>query len=172
MISQLISGDTYNLTYSNGTYPSSEGWALSLYINGAKPIAIDGVASSDDNGWTVTIDSTRSAFLTKGTYRYTYRVSKDGESFTVESGTLQVLPNPALGKETIPHAQKMLDLVEAAMLGNPEALTSMSLSGRSFSFMTMNELREERDYWRRELLVITRGPSRSSIGSIRLNVRR
>ena len=169
----IIAGDTTEFTWQDAAYPS-DAWTLKAYLVGPTVVAIDGVASGD--GFTVTIPATRTATLAAGLYDLTIRVSQGTTVTTVDSGLVDIRPNPALSPSKVVIAQRMITLIEKALTGqleDGEAFEALSISGRSLTNINRLELLEERGFWLRELRGLKNGRNgMSGIRSIALNVGR
>ena len=112
----LFQGDTLTFQKSLTDYPATDGWSLSYYF-----VATDGSgkafnfsASSSGNNFLV---STPTSGFEIGTYQGRAKVTKDGESFTVWQGTIEILPNLEQGGDLRSHARKTLDNIEAVIEG-------------------------------------------------------
>lgn len=125
-------------------YPASD-WSLVYYLrrNGQTLTSFSGTADGDTHSVTVAA-STTAAFVA-GTYDFIGWVTKGTEKFEVFNSTLEVLPNPTNSSAYDPrsHAQKVLDLIEAAMEGRAEnGIESYSIGGRSINKIPLQELRK------------------------------
>lgn len=94
------------------------------------------------------------------------RVAYSGESFVVESGWVEVKPDPASSVK-FDHrswARRTLDAVEAFLEGNATtAQQSMSIAGRSISRWSIAELTQLRNDLRAEVRTEEQG-SRAGLG--------
>lgn len=168
----LLAGDTCKFEFSDSRYPSSE-WTLTFILNTASQLAITGVAQADDS-FMVTLSAAQTATLTSGLAIYALRVSKDGETYTVDAGHIDVKPNPLYAVGSIIVAQRMIELIETALVGqlsDGEAIEAMSIAGRSLTNISRTELLKERSYWLQELQSLKNAKNGASgIRSIRLSV--
>jgi hypothetical protein len=91
----LTAGDTFSLTASLPDYPAGDGWVLKLRFvphSAGTAIAITGTASGDDHVASAT--ATATAAYTAGAYSATAWVELGAVKTTVETGSLQILPDP------------------------------------------------------------------------------
>lgn len=153
-MNNVISGDTYKATYQDTTYSPSTA-TCRLFITGPNSINVAGV-DNGEGGWLFTLSATQTALLTSGTYTYAYRVTVSGEIYTVSSGVIRVLPNPADTTPKVVFAEKMLQAIERVLEGQLSpaeavAVQSFSVGGRSLTMLSREELMEERGKWIRSL---------------------
>jgi len=119
----LTAGDTVLWSIDLPAYSPADGWALALYLHlaGAVVQTLESAPSpTDPNGHEVRIAAAVTAELTPGDYRYVATVSNGTERYTVGSGVLKVLidpANPPAGYDPRTHAEKGLAAVEAVLEG-------------------------------------------------------
>lgn len=170
----LLAGDTCTFTFVDSRYPSSS-WVLTCILNASAQLNVTATAESDDS-FTVTLTAAQTAPLKAGLYPYALRVSNAGEVYTVDSGYIEVRPNPLYAAGSISVASRMLDLIDTALLGqlsDGDAIEAMSISGRSLTNISRLELLEERAYWQLEFQRLKGAKNGSSgIRSIRLDIGR
>lgn len=150
-LAYIISGDTHQFEYDNSDYPASS-WTVKYHLVGPTPLTV--VATADGDTHVITISAAQSAVLTAGIYNYALRAYSGDTVYTIESGQVQVQPNPASAQSNILLAQRMLTLIEAALtnqLTDGEAMEAISIAGRSISNISRLELIEERGFWYSEL---------------------
>lgn len=117
-ISELIAGTTVNFLTAGGDYPASEGWVLSYRLvrrSGAGAITLTASAEGDDHRVQETAANT--AAWVADTYSWASRVTKAGEVYEVDSGTIVVKPNIGTQTGTFDNrsqAQRALDDAKAA----------------------------------------------------------
>lgn len=116
------------------------------------------IAATETNGYYLfTVASATSAAYTAGDYHWQLEVTQtsSGNRVVVEEGDFKILPdldNDSADVRT--HAEKMLALLEVIIetkAANGD-VSSYSINGRSANKMSFAELREERDYYRSEVL--------------------
>lgn len=145
MQTQLIAGDTFSYTLADSSYPSS-GFSGVLYLGNksANSVAVSG-------SLTFTISAASTQTITAGIYQGSIRLieTATGIVTTVKAWTVSVMNNPATQPVTN-IAYRMVELIDKALINqleDGEAVESLSLSGRSVSFMSREELMTERAYW-------------------------
>lgn len=127
-------GTTVAFTKSYTDYPADDGWALTLYLAGARVYDVEAVA--DGSAYAVTIPAT--APLVAGLYKWSERVEKAGEVYEVAYGTVTVTDN--LAEATDGSSQEWLErtvpILRAHVEGRLRAgLESYSIAGRAVSKM-------------------------------------
>lgn len=149
----LRAGDTWKWATSHSDYPSGDGWELATAFRGADSLDVDGVAGG--GGWISTGAAADTADLTAGRYSWVSRVTKDGETFTIGSGTLDVLPDLTAAADPFDgrsHAEKQLDAAEVALLalvGKQHA--SVSFGDQSYTLQDVEKLKRVRDQLREQV---------------------
>ena len=145
----LYAGDTWTWTRDGGAYPADT-YTLTYYLRNAKS-KIDVNAIADGTMFSVSIPASTTATYRPGRYEWIARVSGPAGSFTVGSGSMEVLPNLGLGvlQDGRSHARKVLDAIEA-VIENRATLdqSSYSIGGRSLSRMAVSELISFRDRYK------------------------
>ena len=167
---QIVAGDSIGWTKSLSNYPASAGWALSYTL--VSPTArqvINGSASGDD--FLLAANATTTAAWAPGTYTWTAAVSKGTDRYTIESGQVEILADPATaasGLDTRSHVKKTLDALEAVIEGKAaNDQLAVSVAGRSITRMSPEELLSWRDKYNalyiREQVRAGNRPSRSRV---------
>jgi hypothetical protein len=149
MQTQLIAGDTFIYTLDDSTY-SANAFTGVLYI-GSK--SATGVNVSGSLKFTIAAANTQT--IVPGIYQGSIRLTEIATSIvtTVKAWTVRAVNNPAT-TPVINIAYRMVELIDAALIGqlaDGEAVESLSLSGRSVSFMSREELMNERAYWQQSI---------------------
>lgn len=156
--SELRAGDTWKWTRTLGDYPASTPWTLKYrFKNAAGGFEITASASGD--GYSVTVTAAASAAYAAGSYDWIGWVenSDASEKYTIDTGTLLVLPNLRSGTATAAqdvrsHAQTVLDAVEA-VIENRATLDqeAYEIAGRSLKRTPLAELFKFRRLYRAEV---------------------
>ncbi len=112
----LVAGDTFAWQRDLSVdYPAST-WALIYYLDReGKRYTINATASGDVH--VVSVAGSETASYEPGRYRWHARVN-DGTTFkTIESGWIEITPNPADNKtkDWRSHARRMLEAIEAVL---------------------------------------------------------
>jgi hypothetical protein len=121
MHSRFSAGDTFSLTTSLSDYPASAGWTLTHRFvprsGSATPIEVVCTASGDAH--VALVAATVTDDWVAGTYTFASYVSKAGEIHTVDTGTIELLPDPraATTLDTRTDAQVALANVRAMLQG-------------------------------------------------------
>ena len=114
----IIAGDSVTWQRSLPDYPASAGWVLGYALRGPKNIDFDATADGDSH--LVAVAASVTAPWPAGFYTITSFAKKAGERYTVETGSLEVLPDPAglnAVQDLRPHCKKVLDAIEAVLEG-------------------------------------------------------
>lgn len=112
-------GDTLTWRRTVADYPATDGWALAytLLSPTADKITLTATASGPD--YLISVAAAATAAWPPGPRTWVARVTKGAEVHTICTGTLNVLPDltAATTYDGRSHARKMLDAIEAALLG-------------------------------------------------------
>jgi hypothetical protein len=139
----FYSGDSLKWDASFPDYPAPT-WALTYTLNlQITPTTIYTVtATANGTGFSVSVSPAVSATWTAGTYSYVARVSNGTNVFTVDTGIIKVLPNPATATTDLrSHARRTLAAIEATIEGRAShAELEFSAFGRTLKYCTLAEL--------------------------------
>lgn len=140
---EIIVGNTIKWDRDDLTdYPASDSWVLSyVLINATHKITITAAANGD--GHRVEVSAATSAAYNAGTYQWKAFVSKSGERYDVDQGTMEVLPNFAVAStyDSRSHAKKVLDAINAVIENRATVdQESYSIMGRSLKRTPMADL--------------------------------
>jgi hypothetical protein len=119
--SEIIAGDSLNFLTTTPNFPASQSWVLTyklIPLAGGTPITITASAEGDDHR--VTVLASVTALYAPMEYSWEAYVTKALERYTVDSGTVKVLPDPSVATtlDNRSHARKMLALIELALEGH------------------------------------------------------
>lgn len=158
--SSLIAGDTWEWEADYGDYPAGTWTATAYFENSAESFTVSSSASGTTHAFAET--ATNTAAFVAGSYYVRVRVVSGAESYTVESGWIEVTANPASSAK-FDHrswARRTLDAIEAFIEGNATtAQQSMSIAGRSISRWSLAELMQFRGQLRGEVRTEEQGTS-------------
>ena len=139
-------GTTLKVLRSHSDFPASDGWTLTLVVNG--PTSKSWTAIADNDAYLVTISSADSTqFLQAGKYYWKEYVSKAGERYEVASDVFDVTPDysglTANGAKT--ENERILEAITAKIEGRITSdAESYSIAGRSISKIPMADLMKYR----------------------------
>ena len=151
----LRAGDTWRWTRSLSDYTAPT-WVLKYrFKNAAGGFEITASASGTDHS--ITVAAATSAAYVAGSYTWAAWVESGSDKFTVDEGTLEVLPDYRAGLATVAlddrsHARKMLDAIEAWLESRDMAVASYQIAGRQMQYIPVAELMKLRSRYRTELL--------------------
>lgn len=149
---QIRAGDTLSFTDQLADYSALDGWTL-VYalVNRTNQITITSSASGSDHAVSEVYAVTEG--YAPGTYRYQAYVDDGSDRHTVESGTVEILPDLKGGMvDDRSHAEKVLEALEATMEGKAsQDQLSMSINGRSLTRFSPAELMKWRDRYKAEV---------------------
>lgn len=141
---EIRAGDTIKWRREDlsSNYPASS-WTLKYYfLKTGKQIII--TTSADGEYFSIVVSKTTSAAYPSGVYSWLAKVSKGTEEFTVDEGTIQILPDlvaAATGYDSRSHVKKVLDAIEAAVEGRATRTDlAYTIQGRSISHIPPAEL--------------------------------
>lgn len=140
----LRAGDTFTTSYPDDSYS-----ALKFILSGPRKSVVDGELS--DGKWSIRLTADQTQTLLPAWYDYSIRVTDIyGDKYTVETGKAYVADNPETAPARRMHAETMIDLIDKCLVGqlsDEEAAASLSIGGRSISYLDREALLRERAYW-------------------------
>jgi len=129
-------------------------------ITGGGASEIKLAATERDTYYLFTVDSATSAAFDAGFYHWQLEVTETatGNRIVVERGEFEAIVDLDInGTDPRPHAEIMLDKIEALLEGRADGdVSTYSIAGRSITKMSPEELLQWRDYYRREVAVFRR----------------
>lgn len=139
--------------YPNDEYTAT--YVARITGGGANEITLVGTAYEDD--YLFTVDSATSADFVPGYYHWQLEIVRDsdGNRIVVDRNTFTAIVDLDVNQsDPRTHAEIMIDKIETVLQGRADAdVLSYSISGRSLSKMTPDELVQWRDYYKRELVM-------------------
>ena len=160
MQKELISGDTLNYRVTVRNYPSSEGWLLKFRLvpqtASGSAIVLDAQPSTNDEYLVQALSTVTSAWL-PGAYGWASWVQNgSGERYTVESGHLTILPDPATvaaGTDLRSQARRALDDAKAAFAAWSPVQKRYKIADREREFNSPAEILVVLRHWEQQVLV-------------------
>lgn len=149
----IRAGDTLDYTTTLADYPASAGWVLTYRLiprTSGTAITITGSASGDDHR--TAASATTTAAWTAGDYSWVAYVTLASERYTVDSGTVKILPDlaSAAAYDNRSQAQTALDEAKAALAtfqSTGGRVRSYSIGGRSMEYADETALLKAISYW-------------------------
>jgi hypothetical protein len=151
--STLTAGETWKWTFTDSTYPASEGWSPSYAVRGVSALDITDADHMTDDGaatWTVTVPHATTDDLVAGVYEWVRYATKAAEKYVTARGSFVVLADAdsAAAGDRQSHAEKMLARIEAEiearLSGDGSAHESYTIGtaagGRQLSKVPLSEL--------------------------------
>jgi hypothetical protein len=160
----LTAGDTWTFTFSHADY-SAPTWDATIYFENAAA-TFSAAAIDDGSDHEFTIAAAITAAKPAGRFKWSIRVSDGTDSYTIETGWVQVITDPAAAGTHDPRSdsRKLLDALNATLLGRATSdQLAMSLNGRSISRTPLPELRQWRDQLKQEVRTEEQG-ERAGLG--------
>ena len=157
---RLTAGDTWEFTFTHADYAAPT-WDASVYFENAAA-TFSAAATDDGSAHAFSIAAATTASKRAGRYLWSIRVTDGTSSYTVETGWVEVVADPAAAGVHDPRSdsRKMLDALNATLLGRATSdQLSMTIGGRSLSRIPLPELREWRDQLRQEVRTEEQGSS-------------
>lgn len=146
MLPRFVTGDTLSSTQSVPGYPASAGWVLHYRLvprdHGGSAITFNSTASGDEH--VITVLASTTAGWAAGAYTWATWVVNGAQSFSLEQGTTQLLPNPRTTAGPLDlrsESQIALDNVRATLRGKATAdVLEYEINGRSLKRYPVSEL--------------------------------
>ena len=145
--------------------PSSYALSYSARLQGAGSTAISITASESGDDYLVEVASATTASYTAGTYSWSAFItrSSDSQRIQIDSGDFEIKTNLATSTaDPRIHAEKMVDHLESTLESLAQKLTtSYSVSDRSNTLTSMEDVRNQLDYYK--------GKVKSELNKARVN---
>ena len=151
---EVRAGDTAIWTKAFSDYPRSDGWTLKYAFNATgSQVTVEG--EDDPNaadGWLVTLPKEDTAAMTAGVYAWAAYVELGDERFTVDDGTVTILPDlvaASTGSEARSDVRIIFEALEATIKRRAtKSQLSQMINGQQITHMTTTDLIEARDKYR------------------------
>lgn len=146
-------GDTWLFAAEYDNYPSSL-WTLSFTIKTKDQSSVSlTTASLADESYTVSASSSVTAALPAGSYIWVAKVSNGSEAYTLEKGTLTVIPDLANAGSTYDARsfnKRMMESLETVLEGTADSdVLEQTIGSRTFKSMTRSELLRHYSHFKR-----------------------
>ena len=142
-LSSVYSNSLYTLTYN-------------ARLEGDGSTEIEITASADDDDYLVEVASAVTAAYAIGDYKWSAYITRDSDSerTTIDSGSFEVIADSAVSTtDPRSHAKIMLDEIQSLMEGRATAdVSNYSIQGRALTKLSIQELREWRNYYNKEVI--------------------
>ncbi|MBG1232981.1 hypothetical protein [Aestuariivirga litoralis] len=158
-VAPLVAGDTWTWRRSDlvAAYPLvAYALAYAMKRDGdadAAPVTF--AAAETGNTYQVTVPAATTADFTPGTWVWSAFMTRTSDSARVQvaTGSFTVVADGTISTaDPRSHAQRMLDAIEALLENRATSdVNSYSIAGRSLTKMSVTELRQLRNYYRREV---------------------
>lgn len=158
MQTRLIQGDSLNFVTAPREYSAAAGWTLvyTLVPRVAGPERIEFSATVEGEQFRVAVASSVTAGWAPGEYAWSAAVTQNGERYTVETGSLTIVPDPSKANalDLRSQARKAIDDLMAARatwVSTNGRVKRYSIAGRDMEFKDAAELDRELSFWRKQL---------------------
>jgi hypothetical protein len=123
-------------------------------VQGGGDAEINITATTSGTAFLATISSATSAAFLKGSYVWQADIERNSDAarVTVDKGYWEIVADLNLTSADLrTHAQIMIGKIESVLSGRADSdVASYSIAGRSLSKMSLRELTDARDYYKRE----------------------
>ncbi len=148
---KVIAGDTWTWSRPGGAYLPGDGWTLTYLLSTIGGAVKTITAAPSGTDFVVLVAAADTASWPAGSYVWTARAMKGTEAFTVETGRLQVMPNPATSAYAGTHAERTLAAIERALEGCfGDAVVEFDMDGLKVK-KNRTELLDLRDRYKAEV---------------------
>jgi hypothetical protein len=159
MQAKLIAGDSLKFSSTVPDYPASAGYTLTyrLVRRDGMGAAIEITATADGDGYQVEVIPAATALWVVGKYTWAAYVSKVGERYTVETGEVEILPDPAVSGSPLDmrsQARRALDDLKAARatwVATGGRVKRYAIAGRDIEYKDAAEIDMEIQYWTKQV---------------------
>lgn len=110
-------------------------------------------AAQDGNNWVATLSSATTQGYKVGKYNYHITLTQDGERETLQTGSIEVLPDLSVNPvDATSHAERVLAAIEATLEGKAtQDQEQLSINGRAIKRFAPEQLLKWRDKYRQEV---------------------
>ncbi len=148
-LDRITAGDTLDFRTTVPDYPAGDGWTLTYrLVPRAAGTAITLTSTADGDQHRIQAGTLVTETWVAGTYSWVAYAGKSGERYTLQTGVVEIRPNPATAAtlDTRTQARQALDAVQA-YLADPSNLTAAKyqIAGRSLDRFPLAELWKHRD---------------------------
>lgn len=164
MQTKLIAGDSFYDKTTHADYSAADGWAQKMRFtprNAGAAIVLTAAADGDD--FVTTASPTTTAAWVAGAYSYAVWVEKAEERKTLDTGEIQILPDPstmASGTDTRSHVARTVEMLQAALEGNTtKGVMEYTIADRQLKYIPLTELRVLLDKYEHMLAAENRAKS-------------
>lgn len=152
--STLTIGDSSEWLIASTNYPAPE-WSLSyVLVASGQQIIIESTQYEDTGTHRISVGTDDSAEWAPGTYSYRAIVTDITHRITIESGSIEVLPDyteSITGYDDRSFAKQALDAIEAVILNRAsQAQLEYTIAGRQLKFIPPADLIDLRNKFRAE----------------------
>jgi hypothetical protein len=156
----LVAGDSLSFSTVAADYPPADGWTMKYRmvptagVGTAFELSSTTADPEDATAFLFTVTGAASAAWVAGDYTWVNWVEKAPDRYTLDTGAVKVLPNPAgaTALDLRSTAAKALAAIDAYLAdANNLSAASYTIAGRSLSRYTRAELIAERSKWQAEV---------------------
>jgi hypothetical protein len=151
----LIAGDTLDFMTTVPDYPATAGWTLTYRLAPRTAgTAISFPATALGSDYRVQVAAVTTAGWAAGEYSWAAYVSKAGNRFTVDAGTITIQPDPGVvaTSDTRSHARRVLAAIEAVIEGRATRdQEEYTIGNRSLKRTPIRDLLTLRDRYKSEV---------------------
>ena len=155
MQSILIAGDSLDFSTSVPDYPATDGWTLTYRLAPRTAgTALSFAATALGGDYQVQVLAATTAAWAAGEYSWAAYVTKAGNRFTVDSGTITIQPDPGVvsSLDSRTHAQRVLEAIQAVIERRATVdQQEYTIGSRSLKKMDPKDLLYWRDRYRAEV---------------------
>jgi hypothetical protein len=155
MQSILIAGDSLDFVVSVPDYPATDGWALTYRLAPRTAgTALSFAATALGRDYRVQVLAATTAAWAAVEYSWASYVTKAGNRFTVDSGTITIQPDPGVvaTSDTRSHARRTLAAIEAVIEGRATRdQEEYTIGNRSLKRTPIRDLLTLRDRYKAEV---------------------
>lgn len=139
-----------------GAFSSADGWVLTTVFQCGKERLSITASVNADGSWRTALTSAQTKALrgdgtAPATLRYVGRMVLGSDALSVLSGTLLLYPEPTAAIDITSHAEKMVALLEAALIANPGDIISYQVDNSAVTRAPRSEVMKTLGYYRSQL---------------------
>jgi len=154
LANKITAGDTLSFLTTVADYPASAGWVLVyLLIPRDTGSAITLTGSAEGNDHRIEAGASVTALWTPGHYSWVTYATMAGERYTLQSGQVEILPNPATqtSYDARSPAALIVDQLMAAYTtysASQGNVAEYEIAGRKMKYRSSAEILDQLNHWK------------------------
>ena len=147
---QLTAGRRWNWNETLSDYGASE-YTLEIILKKADGTPVKITTSADGSDHEVDVAASETALIPAGYYvysAYVFEIADTANIIQIETGLVEILPDPMQAGDVRTFAIKMVEKLETALYAlASNTMASVAIDGRSYTYKDETEMIKRLEYW-------------------------